>query len=269
MKWVRCAAALVLASVLLASLMAGLLASRSYEVQDRHAIAAPPSAAFPLGTDDLGRDRLARLLYGIRVSLLLAPAAAAESTLIAAAAGIAAAQAGGWIDRAATAVTDLFLSLPWMLLILTVRAALPLNTSPLVSVTITFAVLSLLGWASAARVVRSTVKALQASDYILQARALGTSSLRLMFAHVLPNLKPVLLAQFWISIPLFLLSEADLGVLGLGITEPLPSLGNMIREITNFSAVAENKWMLAPVAVTLLVMSCFHLLLPQPKGPQS
>lgn len=267
MRWARRAAGVLLGCIVAVSLLAGLVTAHGYEKQDRYAISAGPSKQFPLGTDELGRDRLARLLFGMRVSLLLAPAAAAASTAIAAAIGIAAAQAGGWVDRGSSALTNLFLSLPWMLLILTVRAALPLNTKPLVSVAITFAVLSLLGWASAARVVRSSVRALQDSEFVLQARALGCSPGRLMVAHVLPNLKPVLIAQFWISVPLFMLSEADLGVLGLGVTEPMPSLGNMLRELANFPAVVENHWMLAPLGVSLAAVSCMHLILPQQKGP--
>ncbi len=101
---------------------------------------------------------------------------------------------------------------------------------------------------------------------MLQARALGCSNERLMFAHILPNLKPVLFAQFWIAIPLYLLSEADLGLLGLGVVEPLPSLGNLLRELVNFSAVSENLWILTPAMLVLLVVSCFHLLLPEQKG---
>ena len=114
---------------------------------------AAPSGAHWLGTDQLGRDRFARLLYGTRISLLLAPAAALLSTALAGLiGGLAGYRGGGW-QRFANSVTDLFLSLPWLFLLITVRALLPLNVSPAASVTVTFLLLGVLGWASAARVV--------------------------------------------------------------------------------------------------------------------
>ena len=99
------------------------------------------------------------------------------------------------------AVTDLFLSLPWLFLLITVRALMPLNVSPLVSVLVTFLMLGLLGWTSAARVLCATASSLRNSDFVRQARASGIRGARLFWIHVLPNLKPVLYAQFWISIP--------------------------------------------------------------------
>jgi len=112
------------------------------------------------------------------------------------------------------AVTDLFLSLPWLFLLITVRAVMPLNVSPVVSVMATFLMLGLLGWTSSARVLCSTAGSLRESDFVRQARASGIRGARLFWVHVLPNLKPVLYAQFWISIPTFILSEANLGSWG-------------------------------------------------------
>jgi peptide/nickel transport system permease protein len=79
---------------------------------------------------------------------------------------------------------------------------------------------------------------------------------------VLPNLRPVLLAQFWISIPLFILTEATLSMLGLGVMEPLPSWGNLLKGLENFSAVRANPWMLSPLLLLVLVVICFQLVLP-------
>jgi peptide/nickel transport system permease protein len=250
----------VLVLVALASLAATWLAP-SYSEQFRDAISAPPSAKFPLGTDELGRDRLARLLYGTRVSLLLAPAAALLSTLIAAFLGGTAGYAGGRWDRLVSSGIDLFLSLPWLFLLMAVRALLPLNTSPITSVILTFLLLGCLGWASPARIVRAGTGALANSDYVLQARAAGVSSARLFWRHLLPNLKPILAAQFWISIPVFILSEANLSLLGLGVAEPMPSWGAMLRDLENYTAVLQNPWMLAPALLLIAVVSCLQLLL--------
>jgi ABC-type dipeptide/oligopeptide/nickel transport system permease subunit len=261
MKIVRLIAIGLLVLVALASLGAHWLWHSSYSEQSRDSISAPPSAQFPLGTDDLGRDRFARLLYGTRVSLLLAPAAAVLSTLIAALIGGTAGYLGGRWEKAVAAGIDLFLSLPWLFLLLAVRALLPLNTSPITSVMITFLLLGCLGWATPARVIRAGTRSLVDSDHVLQARASGVSKTRLFFRHLLPNLRPILLAQFWIAVPVFILSEANLGLLGLGVSEPLPSWGSMLRELESFTAVQDNPWMTAPAVLLVWVVLSFQLAL--------
>jgi len=251
----------ILGVVTLASLAAGILSNASYAQQFRDAISAAPSARFPLGTDELGRDRFARLLYGTRVSLVLAPAAALLSTLIAALVGGLAGYLGGRWERSITAGIDLFLALPWLFLLLTVRALLPLNTSPVTSVAITFLLLGCLGWATPARMIRAGTRSLVNSDFLVQASASGISRPRLFWRHLLPNLRPILLAQFWVSVPVFILSEANLGLLGLGVSEPLPSWGSLLRDLENYTAVLQNPWMLAPVILLVLVVSCLQMLL--------
>ena len=96
---------------------------------------------------------------------------------------------------------------------------------------------------------------------MLQARASGCGPFRIIVAHVLPNLKPVLIAQFWLSIPTFILSEANLGLLGLGVSEPMPSLGTMLREMESVSRIASYPWIVAPALLLLLVVSCFQVVL--------
>ncbi len=251
----------LLALVALASLAAGWIAPSTYAEQFRDSISAPPSARFLLGTDDLGRDRFARLLYGTRVSLLLAPAAALLSTLLAAFIGGLAGYLGGRWERYVTSGIDLFLSLPWLFLLLAARALLPLNTSPITSVAITFLLLGCLGWATPARIIRAGTRTLVNADFLTQARASGISGVRLFWRHLLPNLRPILLAQFWISVPVFILSEANLGLLGLGVSEPLPSWGSLLRELENYTAVLQNPWMLAPVVLLVVVVACLQVIL--------
>ena len=261
MKTIRIVASWMLGVIFALVLLADVIAPASYGQQFRELPNAAPSVKFLLGTDDLGRDRLSRLLYGTRVSLLLAPAAALLSTLAAAVIGGAAGYLGGKWDRLITGAIDLFLSLPWLFLLLAARAILPLDASPYASIIITFALLGLLGWPGPARVVRSGVRNLASSDFVLAARASGCCGVRLLFVHLLPNVKPVLLAQFWISVPAFILAEANLGLLGLGVSEPLPSWGSLLRELENFSAIFTNPWLLAPAAILLVTVCCFQLVL--------
>ncbi len=258
--WQR-AACVVLLLVAGVSISANWLAPQGYARQYREEANAPPSPQHWLGTDEIGRDRFARVLYGTRISLLLAPAAALISTLMAALVGGLAGYLGGAWARAAMATTDLFLAMPWLFLLITVRAMMPLNGSPMFSVVVTFLLLGLLGWTSAARVLCATAGSLRDSDFVLQARASGIRAPRLFWIHVLPNLKPVLYAQFWVSIPVFILSEANLGILGLGVAEPMPSWGSLLKELEGLISVGEEPWKFVPLALLVLVVTSFQLVL--------
>jgi peptide/nickel transport system permease protein len=258
--WRRAACALLLLVVGL-SLSANWLAPQGYARQYREETSAPPSREHWLGTDEIGRDRFARVLYGTRISLLLAPAAALVSALMAAFVGGLAGYLGGVWARAAMAVTDLFLAMPWLFLLITVRAMLPLNLSPMISVLVTFLLLGLLGWTSAARVLCASAASLRDSDFVRQARASGIRASRLFWIHVLPNLKPVLYAQFWISIPAFILSEANLGILGLGVAEPMPSWGSLLKELEGLISIGEEPWKFVPLVLLVVVVTLFQLVL--------
>ncbi len=259
-KALNAAAWAVVVCLLVACIAPVALTRDSWAQQHRNDIDAAPSVHYPLGADDLGRNRFTRLVYGARTSLLLAAAAALLATCIAGLVGGAAGWVGGRLEKAALWGTDLFLSLPWLFLILTVRALLPLNTSPEMSVAITFLLLGALGWAAPARVVRARVRTIAGSDYVLQARACGLSGARVFLKHVAPGMRPVLAAQFFVSLPLFVLSEANLGALGLGVSEPLPSLGALLRELQDYSLLGTRPWATAPaVALSAIVLSLYML----------
>lgn len=261
-------AAILLSIIFVMIVLATILVPAPYALQFRDVPNAGPSNAHLLGTDDLGRDSLSRLLYGTRVSLLLAPAAALLSTLIAALLGCAAGFLGGWFERIALAVTDLSLALPWLFLLLTVRAMLPLDVSPTVSVIIAFLMMGLLGWQASVRVICAAARGVRDSDFLLLARSSGCKPARLLLRHVAPNLRPLFYAQFWISIPLFILTEANLSILGLGVMEPMPSWGNLLRGFEDFSALAANPWRLVPFILLVTVVICFQLVLPSQEVTQ-
>jgi ABC-type dipeptide/oligopeptide/nickel transport system permease subunit len=261
MKVVHKAATAVLLCAALASVFGSYVAPAGYEQQFRDEAQAAPSLHHLLGTDDLGRDRFARLIYGMRVSLFLAPIAALLSTILAAVVGGIAGLCGGWVERFVMGFTDLFLALPWLFLLITVRALLPLNMSPMSSVIITFALLGMLGWAPAARVICAGAKQVLQSDFVWTARARGCGGLRLMRMHLLPNLRPALAAQFFLSIPVFIIAEANLGALGLGVSEPLPSLGGLVCELQDIVMLRPEPWRLAPLVVLIVVIGAFQILL--------
>jgi peptide/nickel transport system permease protein len=267
MRHARTAAIVFLSALALACLVANRLAPAGYDRQYRDLPGSGSSRQHPFGTDDLGRDRLARVLHGTRVSLLLAPTAALISTLLAVLIGGTAGLLGGWLERSIVSAIDLVLSLPWLFLLITVRALLPLNVSPMNSAIITFVILGCLGWAAAARVISAHARSLRSSDFILLARASGSGGLRLLGRHLLPNLMPLVRAQFWISIPAFILAEANLGILGLGVSEPLPSWGSLLRELESYSGLAWNPWQFVPLLLLVAVVGCFHFLLSEGEVP--
>jgi peptide/nickel transport system permease protein len=257
----RILAITVLSALFLAAVLSGLVKSAAPSRQFREMPGARPSDRFLLGTDDLGRDRLARLLFATRISLVLAPAAALLALLLAAAVGGSAGYFGGWWDKTTLSVIDLLLSLPWFFLLLAARALLPLNAPPMASLLVTYALLSALGWAGPARVIRAGTRRLRDSEFALQASAQGCGDLRILWRHVIPNLKPVLLAQLWSTIPIFILSEANLGLLGLSAGEPFPTWGSLLRELQNPLSIRLEAF--APLAVIMITVACFKLASPR------
>jgi peptide/nickel transport system permease protein len=263
MRPAKLAATTVLGLVAIGALAAGWLRPAGFAEQFRDAPAAAPSLRFPLGTDDLGRDLLARTLYGIRVSLALAGTAALTATGLAAVAGIAAGYAGGAFEHALETATNLLMTLPWLFLLLLVRALLPVDMPSEQTTWVTFLLLALLGWAPAARVLAASTRSLRLSGFVTRARAEGAGPIRVLLRHLAPNLRGLLWAQFLILLPGFILSEATLGFLGLGVGEPLPSWGALLRDLEDYSAVAEQPWRLAPLILMFVTVLGLGILAPK------
>lgn len=265
MRWPRRAALAIAVAIYLCALLAPAVAPVSYERQHREHIGERPGETFLLGTDDLGRDRLSRLIYGARTSLLLAPAAAFLATGVATILGTISGAFGGAFQRRTFYLVDLMAGIPSVFLLLTLRALLPLSVSPGVSLIATFSLLGLTGWASGVRVISTAASRSSQSGFATQARAFGCSRGRLLFKQVLPNVRPIVLAQFWIAVPLFILAEANLSMLGLGVSDPLPSLGNLMTELQNYTVVPEQPWILAPAAVLVIITGAMQMVLPKQK----
>jgi peptide/nickel transport system permease protein len=261
----RIVASALLIALTIAAFGNDFIAPYNIADQFRQHLSAPPSRNFLLGTDEFGRDRFSRLIKGSGISVFCALSAAAIATGFGGVVGVAAGYAGGWVDELLAAVIDLFLSLPWLFAMLTLRSLLPLSVPAWVSVSATFLLLAAVGWAPGARLARAGAIQLRQSQFVCHARAYGCSRRRLLFVHMLPNLSPVFSAQFWSLVPVFLLAEANLGMLGLGVVAPLPSLGNMLAELKDYERIPEEPWILTPAVLLFLIVAVLHLLVSEPQ----
>ena len=252
--WGRWSALGVLAALTLGAMLVLGVSRWGYAAQDREQVGTGSVAGHPTGTDDLGRDRLVRVAGAMLVSLAGAVGASLLATALGAAVGAGAAFAPGGLGMAMMYGSDLLLTLPWLFLLMIVRAGLPLNLGPGALAVMTFAVLGVLGWPVFARVNYARTGALRRSDWMLNARAGGLGGWRLGWAHVLPHLRPVLLAQFLIYVPVCITAEANLGTMGLGVGEPLPSWGAMLLSLKSTAVLSGTKWVYLPVGLLVLVL---------------
>jgi peptide/nickel transport system permease protein len=182
-----------------------------------------PSASNWLGTDELGRDLLSRILYGARISLLIGVLAVAIAVTVGTAIGAVAGYAGGWLDTVLMRTVDLFLSLPRLVLLITVMALFP------PSVPLIVLVLGLTGWMGVSRLVRGQVLSVREREYIQAARALGFGPGRILGRHVLPNVATPIIVAATLGIGNAILAEAALSYLGLGVQPPISSWGSIIQ----------------------------------------
>ncbi|HEY0838152.1 MAG TPA: ABC transporter permease [Azospirillum sp.] len=197
---------------------------------------APPSPGHPLGTDELGRDLLVRLLYGGRVSLFVGVAAALAAALIGTGVGLLAGFFGGRTDALLMRITDGMIALP-LLPLLIVLAAVDLTRLGVpaswagaedASLLRIVVLVALFGWTTVARLVRGATLSARRRDYVLAAVALGAGSRRIMLAHILPNVAAPAVVATTLTVGNVILLESVLSFLGLGIQPPLPSWGNML-----------------------------------------
>ncbi len=212
----------------------------------RHLFGTENARIYLLGTDVYGRDQLSRLLFGGQVSLVAGLLGAGITLLIGLAIGAVAGYFGGWRDTLLMRLAELFMALPWLYLLFAIRAFLPLAVSPLKAFFLIITVIGTVGWARPARLVRGVVLSAKERDFVRAARGFGATDRYLLRRHILPETSSVLLTQAAILIPQYVLAEMTLSFLGLGVPEPVPSLGNLLSSLQQYSVLVSYWWMYLP-----------------------
>ena len=241
-------AGLFVAAVIgLAALLAPLIAPH-----DPEAIvgpfAAPPSLDFWLGTDQIGRDMLSRLLYATRVSLLVGILATAISTAVGVVLGLMAGYFGGWLDMVIMRFTDMVMSFPYILLVLVAAAIFEPGLWSIILI------LGFVDWPGAARLVRGNVLSLRESNFVKSSIVAGMPARHILFSEILPNTMAPILVYATTVMAVSMLDEAALSFLGMGVQPPAASLGNMLNSAQSLTVLTSQPWLWIPPGLLIVIL---------------
>ncbi len=245
----------MLGLIALVSVLAPVFERYGYEEINLRARSTPPSAEHWFGTDRVGRDVWSRTLHGGRVSLAVGLGATAISTLIGTLIGALSGYYGRAVDMVLMRFTDVVMTFPSIIIMLTVAALLPRSLLNIVLI------IGCLSWPPVARLVRAQFLSFKEQDFVMAARALGAPDYRIILAHVLPNVLAPMVALVTFSVGHAILTEAGLSFLGLGIPPPTPSWGNMLEAARNLDILRNLPWTwLPPAGMTVLTVLCVNFI---------
>jgi peptide/nickel transport system permease protein len=220
---------------------------------DWSAVRKPPSISHWLGTDDIGRDELARMIWGAQASLLAGVVSVMITIVVSVPVGLVAGYFGGWVDQVISRITDALLATPFLILAIALAAFLgPSLTNAMVAIGVSAMPIFI-------RVTRGQVLAVKTEDYVESARAIGLGHFRIITHYILPNVFSAILVQSTLSVAVAIIAEASLSFLGLGQQPPAPSWGSMLNTARDF--LEQAPWMaLWPGIAIFLVVIGFNLL---------
>ncbi|MCW6508278.1 ABC transporter permease [Lichenifustis flavocetrariae] len=228
---------------------------------DRHLLTAPEGCPFHLlGTDRDGRDMLARLLQGSRLTLFMAAFVVGVATLVGTVVGVVSGYARGAVDHWIQRVVEFVLALPELPFYFALVAIIPRDTSPLNVFLMLAAILACLKWAQLAREVRGKTLAVGGLDYVKAAEAVGARPSRIVFRHVLPNVMSQVVVATTLMIPSIVLLESFLSFLGLGVQPPLISWGLLLNAGQDLQTLGSYPWVLSPIGAILITVLGFNML---------
>ncbi len=245
--------ALLASLAVLAPLIGDLLDVDPYEQELRNKYLGVGAPGHPLGTDELGRDHLSRLLYGGQISLGIAFAAAILSLCIGVAVGAFAGFYGGFLDDFILWFITTLNSIPGLFLLIIITAVLSPSPPAMVLV------FAIIGWTGTTRLVRAETYSLKQRDYVIAAQAMGASDLRIMFAHIVPNVFSLLIISLSQAMVGLILAESALSFIGFGIQAPTPTWGNMLNNALDYMRRAPHLMILPGLLISVTVF-CIYLI---------
>ncbi|WP_313344914.1 oligopeptide ABC transporter permease [Sedimentibacter sp.] len=232
-----------------------MLSPYSIETTDMQNRDQSPSAKHWLGTDKIGRDMIVRLFYGGRISLLLAIAVVVLECFIGVVLGSISGFYGGMADVVIMRLAEIFMSFPYVIFCITVVAVFG-NSVPIL-----IFVLAIISWPSIARIVRGQILTLREMEYMEACEALGISDMRRIFKHLLPNVLAYVIVYATLGMATVILAETTLSFLGLGVSPPTPTWGNMIQEARNTLIIQQKWWYWIPPGICIFIsVMCFNIL---------
>jgi oligopeptide transport system permease protein len=245
---------IVLAVLAMAALVGPALSPHAYDALDWRALAVPPGEGTHwLGTDRLGRDLLVRTLHGTRISIAIALLATAVSVFIGVAWGAVAGYVGGRLDALMMRIVDALYSLPYIFFVIVLTVLFGR------SVVLLFIAIGAVGWLTMARIVRGQTLSMRHKEFIEAAVVSGATTGHILTRHVVPNVLGTVLVYATLIIPQMILFESFLSFLGLGVQEPLASLGSLVAQ--GAAEMESASWMLiVPAATLVILLACFNFL---------
>ena len=225
-----------------------------------HFVGAENGPIFLLGTDQLGRDYLSRLLYGSMISLSVGFIGIIITFVLGMLVGGIAGFYGGRIDDIIMRGCEIMMSVPDFYLLLALAAALPPTLNPVAVYFLIIVILSFVGWAGMARIIRGMVLSVREREYVEAGKSLGLSDYQLITRHILPSTFTYSIIAATASVPGYILAESALSFLGLGIRDPMASWGNMLAAAQNLTTLTTRHWILAPALAIFLTTLAFNLL---------
>ena len=241
----------IFAVILLASIFAPLLTSHDPTKIDLRAMLQPPSAEHWFGTDRTGRDVFARILYGGRVSILVGLGSALLAAVIGVGIGAYAGYRGGWVDVVALRASEIFMAFPQIILVLLLVSIAGQSLFNLIAIFV------LTGWAPMYRMARAKFLSLREEEYVQALQSFGVPTALICYKHVLPNALGPIMVNITLSTAMFILAEAGLSFLGLGVPLSIPTWGNILNVAQDLRVLQNNWWMWLPVGsvISLFVLS--------------
>ncbi len=219
-----------------------------------------PGRFYLWGADARGRDLFSRIWYGARISLSIGLLGVGISFILGLLIGGIAGYYGGWVDNILMRVCEMFMMIPGFYLMLALRAAVPENFNSVQVYISVVVILSLIGWASLARIIRGMALSLRERDFVLAAKTLGVPDIVIIFKHILPQTISFSCATLMLTVSSYILAEAGLSVVGLGIQDPIPSWGNLLSDAMGIVPVIFAPWILLPGLFIFIAVVCFNVI---------